>query len=117
MNNNSYRAFAVSIPPLRGEIKVNFPRFNLGKELISPKKLISPDLIWKKLISSNLSKFVKFVKITNFTNFADLQGKRPAAGEKKMGFKVPKCGFYKVKWPAAGEKNWGFEVPKCDFTR
>ena len=46
------------------------------------------------------------LKLTNFTNFADLQGKRPAAGEKIWGFKVPKCGFYKVKWPAAGEKNW-----------
>ena len=46
------------------------------------------------------------LKLTNFTNFADLQGKRPAAGEKNWDFKVPKCGFYKVKWPAAGE-NFG----------
>ena len=60
---------------------------------------------------------LNLLKLTNFINFADLQGKRPAAGEKIGGFKVPKCGFYKVKWPAAGEKFWGFEVPKCDFTR
>ena len=103
-----------------GDIKVNFPRFNLGKELISPKKLISPDLIWKKLISSNLSKFVKFVKfvkINKFYKFCRFTRETARRRRKKWGFKVPKCGFYKVKWPAAGENFWGFEVPKCDFTR
>ena len=75
---------------------------------------------------------LNLLKSTNLTNFADLQGKRPAAGENflHMGslktcfirgnsppqakffwsFEVPKYVFYKVKWPAAGEKKLGFGV-------
>ena len=53
-----YRAIAVNIPPLKEEIKVNFPLFNFGNQLISSKKLISPDLISEKLISSGKVNFL-----------------------------------------------------------